>query len=275
MTITTDDGQPLAVRDLSRTTPGKAPVAVLLHGTISDSKQLMPLAGHLKDRYRVVLIDRRGTTESPMGEPAPVPVARHVADVIAVLDALGIDRAVVFGHSFGGVVALRVVAEHGDRVAGVVVWEPPYLAVADPGLRAAMAAMADEVAVAFASGGREGAARAFLEGLGGPGAWERLHPRQREAIALQGGGVLADVAMPGLTAEGLDRITSPTLIASGSASDPFYAPIADALAALIGAAATRVELPGLEHMAPILDAAAVADLFLRLAPAPETQDAPA
>lgn len=272
MTITTDDAQPLAVRDLDQSAPADAPVAVLLHGTISNSEQLLPLAGHLKDRYRVVLIDRRGTAESPMADPAPVPVARHVADVIAVLDALGIDRPVVFGHSFGGVVALRVAAEHGHRVAGVVVWEPPYLAVSDPGFRAAMAAMADEVAAAFATGGPEEAARAFLDGVGGPDAWDGLHPRQREAIARQGGGALADVAMPGLSADGLDRITSPTLIASGGASDPFHAPIADALAELIGAAATRVELPGLSHMAPILDPAAIADLLLEQTQVPADEE---
>jgi len=274
MTITTDDAQQLAIRDLDRTTPGEAPVAVLLHATVTDSKQLLPLAGHLADRYRVVLIDRRGTAASPMADPAPVPVVRHVADVIAVLDGLGIDRAVVVGHSFGGVIALSVAAEHGDRVAGVVVWEPPYLALADPGLRAAMAAMADDVAAAFASGGPEGAARAFQDGLGGPGTWERLRPRQREAIALQGGSALADVAMPGLTADGLARITAPTIIATGGGADAFYTLIADALAGLIGTAATRVELPGLSHMAPITNAAAIADLVRRLAAAPEPQETP-
>ena len=256
MTITTDDEQPLAVRDLDRTAPGNAPVAILLHGTISNSAQLLPLARHLTDRYRVVLIDRRGTAESPMADPAPVPIARHVADVIAVLDGLGIDRAVLFGHSFGGVIALRVAAEHGDRVAAVVVWEPPYLAVADPTLRTAMAVMAEEVAVAFSIGGPEAAAHRFLDAVGGPSAWDGLHPRQREAIARQGGGALADVAMPGLATDGLEQITSPATIASGGGSDHFYVPIADALAERIGATATRIDLPGLSHMAPITDAAA-------------------
>ena len=269
--ITTDDGQSIAVRILER--PG-APVAVLLHATLSSGEQLMPLARRLADRYRVLLIDRRGTADSPMLEPAPVPVARHVADVVEVLDAFGVDRAIVVGHSFGGVVALRLAAEHGDRVDGVVAWEPPYLPVAAARVRDGMAALAGEMDEAFASGGSEAAAHRFLDAVSGPGAWDRLHPRQRTSIARQGAGALADAAMPGLSAGGLEHISAPTVIATGGASDPFYTPIADMLAERIGAAATRVDLPGLAHVAPITDAATIADLVLRLAAAPETQETP-
>ena len=80
--------------------------------------------------------------------------------------------------------------------------------------------------------------------------------------------------MPGLSAGGLEHISAPTVIATGGASDPFYTPIADMLAERIGAAATRVDLPGLAHVAPITDAATIADLVLRLAAAPETQETP-
>ncbi len=287
--ITTDDGQQIAVRILDRQAPDAAAddqtpdararardgdlVAVLLHATLSTSEQLLPLARRLTARFRVVLIDRRGTADSPMRDPAPVPVARHVADVIAVLDALDVDRAVVVGHSFGGVVALRVAAEHPDRVAAVVAWEPPYLAVADERLRTGMAAMADAVASEFASGGAQAAAHRFLDAVSGAGAWDALHPRQRESIARQGGGALADVAMRGLTTDGLERISATTTIATGAASDAFYAPIADALAERIGPLAARVDLPDLGHMAPITDVATIAELVLRFAAAPAPQEA--
>lgn len=274
--LTLDNGQAIAVRVIDAADP-TSPTAVLLHATLSSGEQLGSLARRLAERYRVVLIDRRGTADSPMPEPASVPVARHVGDVIEVLDVLAIDRALMVGHSFGGVVALRLAAEHGDRVSGVVVWEPPYLPVASAGVKDGMAPLAGELARAFATGGAEAAARRFLEAVSGVGAWDRLHPRQRAAIARQGGGALADAAMPGLTAHELDQISSPTVIATGGASDPFYRPIADALAARIGPAATRVDLPGLTHMAPITDAAAIADLVLRLVtadlvPVPHAQE---
>lgn len=277
-TVRTDDGQAIAIRVLdaeggpdggpdggpATATAGTLPVAVLIHATLSTSDQLMGLARRLTSRFRVLLVDRRGSGASSMADPRPVPVARHADDVVAVLDALGIDRALVVGHSFGGVVALRVAADHPGRCAGVIAWEPPYLAVADERLRTAMAVMADEVVRAYAADGPEAAARRFLSAVSGDDAWERLHPRQREAIARQGGGALADVAMPGLTVDGLERIEVATTIATGDASDAFYAPIADALAATIGPNATRAHLAGLAHMAPITDAAIIADLVLRL-----------
>ena len=198
-----------------------------------------------------------------MADPRPVPVGRHVADVIAVLDAVGLERAALIGHSFGGVVALETAARHPDRVAAVLAWEPPYLPLADAASRRVLASVADRVGQAYAAGGSEAAARVFLGIVSGPEAWDRLHPRQRSAIARQGTGAVADVAMEGLDPDRLATIVAPTVLATGSASQPFYAPIADALATRIGSA-TRIDLDGLRHPAPITDPARIADLVLAL-----------
>ena len=92
----------------------------------------------------------------------------------------------------------------------------------------------------------------------------RLHPRQRAWIGREGTGALADAAMLGLDPDGLQRIACPVLIATGAASDPFYLPIADALATRLGDRVTRVHVPDLRHPAPITDPAIVAELALRL-----------
>ena len=73
----------------------------------------------------------------------------------------------------------------------------------------------------------------------------------------EGGGAVADAAMRGLEPDVLARIACPVSIIAGSASEPFYAPIADALAATIPGA-RRGELPGLRHAAPITDPGPVA-----------------
>ncbi len=262
--VTADDGQRIAIRELAATAGDpEAPVVVLLHATLSTSAQLLALARRLADHARVVLVDRRGSGDSPMANPAPVRVARHVADVVAVLDAVGAvgtTRTALVGHSFGAVVALETAARHPDRVASVFAWEPPYLAVAAPPVRAELSRVAGDVATAFAAGGGEAAAHRFLDAVAGAGAWDRLHPRQRDSIGREGTGALADAAMDGLEPDGLARITCPVVIASGGASEPFYAPIADELAARIGPHAVRERLPGLRHTAPITDAALVADL---------------
>ncbi len=271
--VTVDDGQRIAVRLVPGPSgpvdgPAGRPVdsglpVVLLHATLSSTAQLLPLARRLSETTGVVLVDRRGSGASRMPDPRPVPLDRHVADVVGVLDDLGLRRVALVGHSFGGVVALEVAARHPDRVAAVFAWEPPYLPLADGVARAALDAVADRVAEAYAEGGSEAAARTFLGIVAGPAAWDRLHPRQRAAIAEGGAGALADVSMEGLDPGGLARIVAPTILATGSASEPFYAPIADALADRIGPA-TRIDLDGLRHPAPITDPARVADLVIDL-----------
>ncbi len=263
--VTTDDEQAIAIQVLAgpagpdRT---RLPV-VLLHATLSSSAQLTPLARRVSATTTAILVDRRGSGGSEMADPRPVPVGRHVADVIAVLDAVGLERAALVGHSFGGVVALETAARHPDRVAAVLAWEPPYLPLADAVSRRVLASVADRVGQAYAAGGSEAAARVFLGIVSGPEAWDRLHPRQRSAIARQGTGAVADVAMEGLDPDRLATIVAPTVLATGSASQPFYAPIADALATRIGSA-TRIDLDGLRHPAPITDPARIADLVLAL-----------
>jgi pimeloyl-ACP methyl ester carboxylesterase len=63
--------------------------------------------------------------------------------------------------------------------------------------------------------------------------------------------------MAGLDPAALAGIACPITILTGGASEPFYAPIADALAARI-AGARRFDLPGLRHTAPITEPYAVA-----------------
>jgi pimeloyl-ACP methyl ester carboxylesterase len=259
--VTIDDGQRIAVRIVPG--PSSRLPVILLHATLSSSAQLLPLARRLGETTSVILVDRRGSGASRMADPRPVPVGRHVADVMAILDDLGLARVVLVGHSFGSVVALEVAARYPDRIAAVLAWEPPYLPVADEVARAALDAVADRVAEAYAEGGSEAAARTFLGIVAGPAAWDRLHPRQRAAIAEGGRGALADVSMEGLEPDGLARIVAPTVLATGSASEPFYAPIADALADRIGPA-TRIDLDGLRHPAPITDPARIADLVIDL-----------
>jgi pimeloyl-ACP methyl ester carboxylesterase len=266
-TVTLGDGQVIAYRDLPCITgAADAPVVVLLHATLSTAAQLLGLGRRLAEHARVLVIDRRGSGDSAMVDPAPVPIERHAADVIELLDRLGIERVVLVGHSLGGVVALRATVRDPARVAALFVWEPPYLVLADPAVQAGMTAMTDEVARRYDADGPEAAARRFLESVAGDGAWERLHPRQRATIGREGAGVLADIAMEGLTADGLAGIRCPTIVATGGASEPFYRPIAKALAARIGPAARRVDVADMRHPAPITNPDVVGDLVLDLLP---------
>ncbi|WP_448628528.1 alpha/beta fold hydrolase [Geodermatophilus sp. URMC 64] len=85
----------------------------------------------------------------------PSSVARHVEDMIAVLDELGLDRASVCGMSMGGFVAVALATAHPDRVRDVVLVDGGFpMAVheglTEDGVRAAFAAQASRVDRDFA-----------------------------------------------------------------------------------------------------------------------------
>jgi pimeloyl-ACP methyl ester carboxylesterase len=94
---------------------------VMTHG-LGDSADLWsPLAEALADRYRLVSWDMRGHYRSE----APDDVALYTQDIVcqdlaALCDHLGIERAVIGGHSLGGYTALRFYEAYPQRVAALV-----------------------------------------------------------------------------------------------------------------------------------------------------------
>ncbi|MEV8214981.1 alpha/beta hydrolase [Leifsonia sp. NPDC077715] len=96
-----------------------APVLVWHHGTPQTGAVIEPVAAEAGRRgLRVVSVTRPGY---PGSDPLPGrSVADAAADVLAVLDALGIDRAITAGASGGGPHALALAALAPDRVAAVV-----------------------------------------------------------------------------------------------------------------------------------------------------------
>lgn len=108
-------------------------VVLLLHGILFDSQMNRRLAADLADHgSRVVLLDLPGHGRSDKPRHAAAHRMDAYADVvIALLDHLGVDRAIVGGVSLGANVALYVACRNSDRVAGLVV-EMPVLEWAVP-----------------------------------------------------------------------------------------------------------------------------------------------
>lgn len=136
---------------------GSGPAVVLLHAFPMDSAlwaaQRRPLA---QAGYRVVTPDLPGFGGSPA--PAGPPSLDVMADeVAAMLDGLGIERAVVGGLSMGGYVTMAMMRRHRDRLAGVI------LADTKPGADTAEAA-ANRLAVA-ASVEQAGSASIVADGM--------------------------------------------------------------------------------------------------------------
>jgi pimeloyl-ACP methyl ester carboxylesterase len=98
---------------------GSGEAVLLLHGGPAVNwTYLQPLLDELADGYRVAVYQQRGMPPSTAGPPYDV--STQVADVVAVLDVLGWDRAVVVGHSWGGHLLLHVLVERRERVTAAM-----------------------------------------------------------------------------------------------------------------------------------------------------------
>ena len=106
----------LAVWDRS----GEDPAALLLHGVAHAGRQWDFFARAVGGRLRLIAPDARGHGDSAKPADGYVP-ADFVADIVAILDALELPRAVVVGHSMGGSHALAFTLAHPDRVSRLVV----------------------------------------------------------------------------------------------------------------------------------------------------------
>jgi pimeloyl-ACP methyl ester carboxylesterase/predicted glycosyltransferase len=100
---------------------GEVTLLLLPAWAIADSRLWKANVAHLSRRFRVVTYDPRGNGASDRPtDPASQATALLVGDALAVLDAVGVDRAVMVGNSFGTVLAYLLAAHHPDRVLGTV-----------------------------------------------------------------------------------------------------------------------------------------------------------
>ncbi|GAB2626802.1 alpha/beta hydrolase [Novilysobacter erysipheiresistens] len=113
------DGWPL-IAFIPEDAPPEAPVLVLMHGGGPDHRSLVPLARRLAGSAHVILPDIRGYGRSVCGAPARHTWAQYAQDVIALLDHLGVHRALIGGAGLGTTISLRTVLANPERVAGLV-----------------------------------------------------------------------------------------------------------------------------------------------------------
>lgn len=127
LTLTTADGVRLAawlIPAAASTSPADTPAVVLLHGYPANKADLLPIAGALRSRFTVLLLDFRsfGASEGR----ATTLGFRERGDLRAGVDALaqrGHTRIGVFGYSLGGAVAILAAAED-PRIRAVAAWAP-------------------------------------------------------------------------------------------------------------------------------------------------------
>lgn len=99
---------------------------LLLHGASGSSADpMMAIGKQLAQRFRVVAPDRpgHGWSDRIAGSDAASP-ARQATLIREALDRIGVERAIVVGHSWSGALATNLALDHADRVAGLVLVSP-------------------------------------------------------------------------------------------------------------------------------------------------------
>jgi pimeloyl-ACP methyl ester carboxylesterase len=110
-------------RELAVEVDGGGPPVVFLHGLGGTSNVFQIQADIVAAHNQVIRIDFAGAGRSPLA--GPVSIESHTADVVAVLDALGVPGpAVVVAHSMGTLVARALAARFPARVRGLAMLAP-------------------------------------------------------------------------------------------------------------------------------------------------------
>jgi pimeloyl-ACP methyl ester carboxylesterase len=229
-TARADDGVDLLWQEQGAGSP-----VLLLQGQATPMAGWDRVAAGLATRFRVLRCEQRGTGGSAPGPDGEVDADRFTtralaADVRAVLDAAGVDRVQVVGHSMGGMIAQWLAVDSPTRVASLV-------------LLATSAGAADGLP-------RDAEAHRVLL-IGDPGDrrrlffaddWAATHPDEvRAFFALDAGRptlrALYRASTTHDTVAALPRITAPTLVVHGTA---------DRLAPPASAERVAAEIPGAE-----------------------------
>jgi pimeloyl-ACP methyl ester carboxylesterase len=158
--ISSADGTRLYYEEAGTGTP-----VVFVHEFAGDYRTWEPQLRAFARAHRCVTFSARGYPPSDVpSDPARYGQDIARADVIAIMDALGIDRAHVVGHSMGAYTALHVGIKHPQRCISVTAAGCGWGSVADPAAREAMRQVAAETAKMFTEKAIVEAAAIYADG---------------------------------------------------------------------------------------------------------------
>jgi len=253
---------------------GSGEPVVLLHGGLlaDENTPLLNEAG-LTDNYRVINYHRRGFAGSDHPE-GKAQISDQVADCIALLDQLGVEKAHVVGHSLGGTIAIQLALDAPDRVHTLALMEPAVMAAfakaqASPEEAAAsqkqfMEGM-QKVEGIYKTGDRRGALTAFLETRAGQafrGVLDWLTTTGEFDQAVRDADTFLQIEMPAAYAWNFTpadgaRIKQPVLSILGAHS-PERAQQVQGIFIKWVPQTERATLPDAEHALPLMDPPGIA-----------------
>jgi pimeloyl-ACP methyl ester carboxylesterase/DNA-binding CsgD family transcriptional regulator len=225
-----------------------------------EEPRLARFLGRLASFARLIVFDKRGTG---MSDPVPGPPSmdERMDDIGAVMDAVGSDRAAIFGTSEGGTLSLLFGAAHPDRARALVLYGSwaRRLAGADypfGSTAAELEAVIDGMERAWATGAWWNGGRSSEYDDDRHRAWWARYLRMAASPAMAESVLRMNMALD--IRDVLPRIELPTLVLHRS-GDPWIDVGHSRYLAAHLPAATYVELPGADHRPWLGDVDAIAD----------------
>ena len=227
----------------SRVEAAGTPPVVLLPGIADSWRICEPVLDRLPPRAWAFAVSQRGHGDSDRPPTGYAP-ADYAADAVALLDALGVERAVLVGHSSSTFTARLVAAEHPERVAGLVLVGAPLTLAGHRGAAEVVRSMdrlEDPVPEDFV--------RQFTDPTVGtplPASYAAMALAENLKVSARVWRESFRALLEYDGARGLDRILAPTLLVWGDADRIIGRPDQDALLAALPSAVLRV-YRGLGH----------------------------
>ena len=242
--MTTTHEIPVQGSTLAADETGDGTPVVLLHAGVGDSRMWDPVIERLENRYRLIRYDVRGYGRSP----APTAPFSTLADLLAVLDYFGLDRAHLVGCSMGGQAAMNCAIAYPDRVRTLTLLAPGlsgYDWPDHPDDERLMQAVEDQDLDYITKFTLENWARGqgtdprtdaivVEQAKNSAKAWLTEEFEEREPSAV----------------ERLGEISQPTVLLVGDRDFPVIEDIATLIVARIPGA-RRVDAPGVDHFVPL------------------------
>lgn len=227
---------------------GSGPALLLIHAFPLAGAMWRPQVEALQAAYRLIVPDLRGFGGSD-APPGPYTVEQQADDLAALLDRLGVQRAVICGLSMGGYIALAFMRRHAARARALVLADTRAGADSAEGKDGR-----EENARLAERDGADAIADKMIPGLVAPAAGQELRDTLRGLITAnrpQGiAGALRGMAQRPDSTAGLRDIAVPTLVIVGE-QDGLTPPAEAGQMVSAIAGSTIVVIPGVGHLSSL------------------------